>query len=64
MLTQMPLSTSYSAALATLRERLDLECTETDAQGRYVLDWDAMSDVIDAVDEIEKALTAKVGADE
>lgn len=47
-----------ASALATLRERLDLECTETDAQGRYVLDWDAMNEVVDAIDEIEEALSS------
>ena len=48
----------FKSPLATLRERLDLECTETDAQGRYVLDWDAMNEVVDAIDEIEEALSS------
>lgn len=44
------------AALATLRKRLDFECTEVDAQGRYCLDFDTMSEVIDAIDDIEEGI--------
>lgn len=44
------------AALATLREHLDFDTTEVDAQGRYVLDFEAMNDIADALDDIEEAL--------
>ncbi|MCV9939519.1 hypothetical protein OIU35_24475 [Boseaceae bacterium BT-24-1] len=47
---------SAKTAIAVLREHLDFELTEVDDQGRYVLDFAAMSDVIEAVDEIEEAL--------
>lgn len=51
-------------AIATLREHLDLECTETDAHGRYVLDFEAMSAVVEAVDEIEEALDETQAGDD
>lgn len=47
---------SFKAPLATLREHLDFECTEVDAHGRYVLDFEAMAEIVDAIDEIEKSL--------
>lgn len=50
-------------ALATLREHLDFDCTEVDAQGRYVLDFEAMNDIADALDDIEEAL-GKDGSEE
>lgn len=58
MLTQMPISTVHPAAsaLATLREHLDLEVAEFDEHGRYVLEFEAMSAIVDAVHEIEELL--------
>lgn len=44
------------AAAATLVERLDVDCTEMDSLGRYVIDFQAMSDLVEAIDEIEDAL--------
>lgn len=46
-------STAAQAALRQLREHLDVECTEVDGQGRYVLDFEAMNEIVDALDEIE-----------
>ena len=62
MLTQMPISAGHPAAsaLATLREHLDLEVAEFDEHGRYVLEFEAMSAIVDAVDEIEDLLDDNV----
>lgn len=49
-------SPTVKASIATLREHLDFECTEVDAQGRYVLDFEAMTEIVDAIDDIEEAL--------
>jgi hypothetical protein len=53
---QIQSSSPAKAALATLREHLDFECAEVDSQGRYVLDFEAMNEVVDALDDIEEAL--------
>lgn len=44
------------SAISTLREHLDIELTELDEHGRYVLDFEAMSEIVDAINEIEEAL--------
>lgn len=48
--------TSFKEALATLREHLDIELTEVSSDGRYVLDFGAMTEIVDAIDEIEESL--------
>lgn len=45
-----------ASALATLREHLDVELTETDEHGRYVLEFEAMCECIDALDDLEESL--------
>lgn len=42
-------------AIAVLRQHLDVELTEADSQGRYVIDFEAMTAVVEAIDEIETA---------
>ena len=48
--------TNIQSSIATLREHRDLEVAEFDEHGRYALDFEAMSAVVDAVDEIEEFL--------
>lgn len=45
-----------NAALSTLSGHLDLELTEIDGKGRYVLDFEAMTEVVNAIEEIGEAL--------
>ncbi len=47
---------AIKAALATLSEHLSFECAEVDEHGRYVFDFGAMSEMVDALDEIEEAI--------
>lgn len=56
MIGPVSISETAKLAIATLRERLDFELTEMDDQGRYVLGFDAMTEIADAIDEIEEAL--------
>lgn len=55
---------NFTGPLATLREHLDLEVAQSDDHGRYVFEFEVMSELVDALDEIERSLAESQAEDD
>lgn len=49
---------AIKAHIATLREHLDIEVAQFDEQGRYVLEPEAMLEIVNAIDALEVSLAS------